>query len=56
MSHCIEEIILKEREKFYENDQANGDELYEKVNTDKHFMRNPHPGPLVVTAIQSSLL
>src|SRR3954469_24585668 len=31
MSLRIEEIILQEREKFYENDQANGDELYEKV-------------------------
>jgi len=33
MSFRIEEIILQQREKFYENDQANGDDLYEKVNT-----------------------
>ena len=45
MSHFIEEIILKEREKFYENDQANGDELYEKVKTEK-FYAKPASWPL----------
>jgi hypothetical protein len=39
MSHFIEEIILKEREKFYENDQANGYELNEKVNTEKFYAK-----------------
>ena len=34
MSFRIEEIILQECEKFYENDQANGDDLYGKVNTE----------------------
>lgn len=45
MSFFIEEIILKEPEKFYENDQANGDELYEKVNTEK-FYAEPVSWPL----------
>jgi len=31
LSSRIEEIIMTEREIFYENDQASGDELYEKV-------------------------
>jgi len=31
ISFRIEEIIMTEREIFYENDQASGDELYEKV-------------------------
>jgi hypothetical protein len=39
MSHFIEEIILKEREKFYENDQANGDELYEKSEYGKFYAK-----------------
>ena len=30
---------MKEREKFYENDQANGDELYEKVNTETFYAK-----------------
>lgn len=45
MSFFIEEIILKEPEKFYENDHANGDELYEKVNTEK-FYAEPVSWPL----------
>ena len=39
MSFFIEEIILKEREKFYGNDKANGNELYEKVNTEKFYVK-----------------
>ncbi len=39
MSFFIEEIILNEREKFYGNDKANGDELYEKVNTEKFYVK-----------------
>lgn len=39
MSFFIEEIILKEPEKFYGNDKANGDELYEKVNTEKFYVK-----------------
>ena len=39
MSFFIEEIILDEREKFYGNDNANGDELYEKVNTEKFYVK-----------------
>jgi len=39
MSFFIEKIILDEREKFYENDQANGDELYEKVNEEKFYAK-----------------
>jgi len=49
MSHSIEEIILKEREKFYENDQANGHELYEKVNTEK-FYAKPASWPLQLSS------
>jgi len=47
MSFFIEEIILKEREKFYENDHANGDELFEKVNTEK-FYAEPVSWPLTL--------
>jgi len=39
MSFFIEEIILDEREKFYGNDNASGDELYEKVNTEKFYVK-----------------
>src|SRR6476620_403418 len=49
MSHFIEEIILKEREEFYENDQANGLELYEKVNTEK-FYAKPASWPLQLSS------
>jgi hypothetical protein len=45
ISFFIEEIILKKHEKFYENDKANGDELYEEVNTEK-FYAKPVPWPL----------
>jgi len=47
MSLCIEETILTDRAKFYENDQANGDELYEKVNTHS-FTAKPVVEPLVM--------
>jgi hypothetical protein len=43
----IEEIILTERGIFYENDQANGDELYEKVMT-QIFDMKPVQEPLVL--------
>ena len=32
MSLRIEEIILQDKTKFYDNNEANGDELYEKIN------------------------
>jgi hypothetical protein len=34
MSLSIEETILQNKEKFYDNNKASGDELYEKVSTD----------------------
>lgn len=33
MSICIEEMILQNKEKFYDNEEASGDELYEKLST-----------------------
>lgn len=48
MSFFIEKIILEERDKFYENDNANGDELYEKVNEEKFYVK-PASWPLQLT-------
>ena len=47
ISSRIEEIIMKEGEIFYENDQADGDELYEKVMT-QIFDVKPVQKPLVL--------
>jgi len=48
ISFRIEEIIMNEREVFYDNDQANGDELYEKVMT-QTFDAKPVQNPLVLS-------
>ena len=48
ISFRIEEIIMNEREIFYDNDQANGDELYEKVMT-QTFDAKPVQNPLVLS-------
>jgi hypothetical protein len=47
MSRQIEEIILEQREKFYENDNANGDELYEEVSSSS-FVTKPAFEPCVL--------
>jgi hypothetical protein len=47
MSLCIEETILQDKEKFYDNDEASGDELYAKVNTND-FNTKPVDVPLVL--------
>lgn len=47
MSICIEEMILKNKEKFYDNEEASGDELYEKLNI-KTFNTKPVEVPLVL--------
>jgi len=39
MSLGIEETILQNKEKFYDNNEASGDELYENVNTDKFAIK-----------------
>jgi hypothetical protein len=45
MSLSVEKNILNGREKFYDNDHANGNELYEKVNEEK-FYAKPASWPL----------
>ncbi|MEP6844940.1 MAG: rubredoxin [Panacibacter sp.] len=47
MSLRIEETILQDAQKFYDNDAANGDELYEKVKSDI-FNSKPAGAPLVL--------
>ncbi|HXL55540.1 MAG TPA: hypothetical protein VN958_04735 [Chitinophagaceae bacterium] len=47
MSLCIEEAILQDSKKFYENDLANGDELYEKVKT-QTFNTRPASAPCIL--------
>ncbi len=47
MSVRIEETILRDMEKFYDNNEASGDELYEKVKTDL-FNSRPAGGPLTL--------
>ncbi|MEO6290649.1 MAG: rubredoxin, partial [Ginsengibacter sp.] len=45
MSLLIEETILNDKARFYDNNNASGDELYEKVRTDT-FNTKPSSGPL----------
>jgi len=45
MSKHIEEFIFREKEKFYDNSEARGDELYELVN-DKTYITRIIDGPL----------
>ena len=47
MSVRIEETILQDRARFYDKDDASGEELYEKVNTDT-FNIKPAGGPLAL--------
>ncbi|MES1218219.1 MAG: rubredoxin [Bacteroidota bacterium] len=47
MSLVIEETILQDKEKFYDNNEASGDELYEKVKTDS-FNIKPADAPLAL--------
>ena len=47
MSLHIEEAILQEPQKFYDKEDASGDELYEKVKTDL-FTAKPAGGPLAL--------
>ena len=47
MSIGIEEMILHNKEKFYDNDEANGDELHEKLNTSS-FTIKPVEVPLAL--------
>jgi hypothetical protein len=49
MSLQIEETILHNKGKFYDNNQASGDELYESINTDS-FDIKPAGNPLVLPA------
>jgi len=51
MSLSIEETILQNKEKFYDNEKASGDELYEKVSTDI-FTIKPVGIPLVLPPFQ----
>ncbi len=45
VSSLIEETILMDRLKFYDNNEASGDELYERINTGA-FNTKPAGGPL----------
>lgn len=45
MSSAIEESIMHEKQKFYDNKDANGDELYEKISSSK-FNTKPAVGSL----------
>lgn len=47
MSLRIEEMILQDRGRFYDNNEASGDELYEKVKTGI-FNSKPASGPLAL--------
>ncbi len=47
MSSRIEETILQDREKYYDNNEASGDELYEKLKTHS-FNTSPAGGPLAL--------
>src|SRR5687768_3092986 len=47
MSLSIEETILQNKEKFYDNNDASGDELYEKISTEP-FTVKPAGIPLVL--------
>lgn len=47
MSKNIEEIILNDKQKYYDNDDASGEELYEKVTTSS-FTTKPAEGPLAL--------
>ena len=49
MSLLIEETILQDTQKFYDNKEANGDELYEKINTGR-FHTKPAAAPLSLPA------
>lgn len=49
LSFRLEETILQDKGKYYDNDQANGLELYEKVKTDK-FTTKPAGEPLPLPA------
>lgn len=49
MSLQIEETILKDKQKFYDNKEANGDELYEKVSS-SGFNTKPAAAPLFLPA------
>lgn len=47
MSLCIEETILQNTQMFYDNNEANGDELYEKIKTNT-FHTRPAAAPLAL--------
>ena len=47
MSIAIEEMILHHKEKFYDNNEASGDELYEKLDTST-FTTKPVEVPLAL--------
>ena len=51
MSLSIEETILQIKEKFYDDNKASGDDLYEKVNTDT-FAIKPVGTPLALPAFK----
>ena len=51
MSLLIEETILQDTGKFYDNNEASGDELYEKVNSDA-FDTRPAVVPLVLPSFR----
>lgn len=45
LSSAIEEIIMNDKEKFYDNDAVSGEELYNKIDS-KVFHTRPAGGPL----------
>ena len=45
MSKKLEEVVLKQSQKFYDNNEANGDELYQLMRAFE-FNRKPAGGPL----------
>jgi len=47
MSLLIEETILQDTRRFYDNNEASGDELFEKINTD-NFNIKPATAPLAL--------
>ena len=51
MSLRIEETILQDLEKFYDNNKANGDELYEKIKSGS-FETRPAVAPLALPAFR----
>lgn len=51
MSFLVEETILQNAEKFYDNNEASGDELYATISTDK-FKTKPTAAPLALPAFR----